>query len=161
MLGILMVPTWTDRTWRLVSFLTVIGVAFLAMAGVAGAEELEPSTTIVDIPAGATFAIAPIVITSVLGTLLPILNGIVLKTDATSGTGALVNLATSALIVVLTYVTQHPVFDVSTVVMLFLTTFIPSVAAYRGLWKPLSKNPTPAGNSIVNLGPGFIGPSAK
>lgn len=58
------------------------------------------------------------------------------------------------------YVTQHPVFDVATVVLLFLTTFIPSVAAYRGLWKPLSTNPSPTGNSIANLGPGFIGPKA-
>lgn len=160
MLTILAVPMWTPRTWRLLSGLWFLGIATLLVIGVAGAEELEPSTTIVDIPAGATFAIAPIVITSVLGTLLPILNGIVLKTSASSGTGALVNLATSALVVVLTYIMTNPVFDVSTVVMLFLTTFIPSVAAYRGLWKPLSANPTPSGNSIANLGPGFIGPTS-
>lgn len=159
MLTVLMSPMLNARAWHLFSFFMLVGLVFAVMATAAGAEELVPSPTIIDVPVGARVSVAPVILTILGGTILPILNGIVLKTTASSGLSAVVNLVTSAVVVVVTYVLASPVFDVSTVLILFATTFVASTASYRGLWKPLSANPSPAGNSIANLGPGFVGPS--
>lgn len=135
-------------------------LAFVAMAlffaAPAGAETIEPSATVIDVPSGALLSISPVILAVLAGTVVPILNGILLKTNASSGVGAVLNLVTTAVITVVNFVLTQPTFDVSTVVILFVTTFATAITSYYGLWKPIAAG----GDRAPGAGAlGVVGPS--
>ncbi len=113
--------------------------ALFVLANPVGAETLEVSPTVIDVPPGAAVQLSPVVLAIIGGTIVPILAGIVSRTTAASGAVALVNLFFSAALTAANYLLTNPVFDVATVVILFSTTFVSGIASYYGFWKPIGK----------------------
>lgn len=138
--------------------LGVIVLGLMATATIAAAEAIGPSATIVDVSAGARLSISPVILAVLAGTILPILNGIVLRTTASSGLSAFVNLVGVALVTVANFVLTSPVFDVSTVVILAGSTFAMSIASYYGFWKPIDSG---GGRAPLNGTLGFVGPKPR
>lgn len=144
------------RAVGLVATAVIVALATLfVLANPIGAETLEPSPTLVDVPSGSALQISPVVLAILGGTIVPILAGIVSRTTASSGAVAIVNLVVSALLVVVNYVLTNPVFDVATVVILFFTTFATGIASYYGFWKPINAggNRAPLNGTLGIVGP--------
>lgn len=150
------VPKPLVRVFGLAVTAAIVALSTLFMlANPVNAETLEVSPTLIDVPASAPVQLSPVVLAILAGTIVPVLAGIVSRTTASSGAVAIVNLVVSALMVVVNYVLTNPVFDVSTVVTLFATTFTAGIASYYGVWKPINAG---GDRAPLNGTLGIVGP---
>lgn len=92
-----------------------------------------------------TITLAPWIMAIVVGTVIPLVNGIITKLQAASGIKVLVNFVLVALGTVLNLiVTSNGTFVVRDALVLFATTFVIAGATYLHVWVPLGlKNPMP------------------
>lgn len=101
----------------------------------------------------------PQVLTMVLGTLLPLITGWVVRLDAHSAVRAVTLLLLSGLTSFLTdwlnSINGHTAFDFKTVGVTALVTFIVGVGTHYGFWQHLGVS------KFFNNLPGFIGPINK
>jgi putative effector of murein hydrolase LrgA (UPF0299 family) len=102
------------------------------------------------------FTLSAFVVSLVVGTLIPILTGIVTKASLSSGVKGLITLVLS---MVSAAVTAAVVSDGSAVfsrdtLLLFFITFVQGIAAYYGVLKPLGVTSTPNSEGKAGLAPG-------
>lgn len=110
----------------------------LALASPAFAEEVTKAVP-------STITLEPWVVAIIIGTITPLITGLITKLSASSGLKALVNLVLVAVGTVLNLiVTNGGVFVVRDALVLFACTFVANVASYAGVWAPVgAKNILP------------------
>lgn len=92
-----------------------------------------------------TVTLEPWVVAILVGTVTPLITGLLTKLSAASGVKVLVNVVLVALGTVLNLIiTNNGTFVVRDVIVLFACTFVANVASYAGVWAPVGlKNPLP------------------
>lgn len=95
-----------------------------------------------------TIQLDPWILPILVGTLTPILTGIVTRFDARPGTKAITGLviaglAAAAIEVVNWLTTTGGSFQVRAVAVLFLATFATHLATYYGIWRPVGGGAAP------------------
>lgn len=137
------------RRWLLALGLGV-GVVLIPVVGFAGTDT-DPDTDLT--PVGpdaqqvdsALFNLSPFIVSSILGTLIPLVTGLLTKITTPAWVKAVITAALSAvagLINVSLVDNGGAVVSQSAVVSAVLT-FVVAVTTYRGFWKPLSVTSSP------------------
>lgn len=98
--------------------------------------------------------LSPIVISLLAGTITPLLTGLAVKLQASSGVKAIVGLAFVAIAAGTNYViTNNGSFKVDDVAVIVFTTFVAHVSTYYGVWKPVGSSN--AGAPTMTATPNF------
>jgi hypothetical protein len=104
--------------------------------------------------------LSPLVITLLIGTVTPLLTGLIVKLQASSGVKSVVALVLVAVGAGINYVvSNNGTFDLASLLVLVFATFVAHVSTYYGVWKPIGNKD---GSPTMNLTPDFgIGPKSE
>jgi hypothetical protein len=120
-------------------------LGLFALPYLAAAASDQPPPTGIDAGADALFELDATVVAILLGTVIPILNGLVTKLTTSSAVKAVITLVLSALAGLLTTATTEggdSVFSEALVLNSALS-FLFAIATYAGVWKPLQVTSSP------------------
>lgn len=97
--------------------------------------------------------LSPLVISLLIGTVTPLLTGLIVKLQASSGVKSVVALVLVAVGSGINYVVSNDGnFDLASLLVLVFTAFVAHVSTYYGVWKPIGN---PAGSPTMNMTPNF------
>lgn len=129
---------------RLLVALGIVAGAVMLPVAVFAASDIPPPQGL-ETGSDALFSIDASIVAILLGVIIPILNGLVTKITTSAGVKAVLTLALSTVAGIVTTATTDggdAIFS-SALVLNTALTFITSVAAYAGLWKPLEVTSSP------------------
>lgn len=130
--------------------ITYLFVLILAGVGHADVVSSDPSGVT---PAAIT--LQPYVVAIIIGTITPLLTGLITKLGASDGVKAIVSFVLIAIATVLNQIVHdNGTFVWRDTIILFATTLVMHIATFYGIWSPMGHGPAPTAKLLPDVGVG-------